>query len=213
MSGLPTRVRVKICGLTRSEDVRAAVDAGADALGLVFFSDSPRNVTPQQAQLLLQSVPAFVQVVGLFVNPAPEWVRAVLAAVPIDLLQFHGDESPAFCQQFGRPWIKAVRVRPGLDLLQYCEQYAEARGILLDAYHPGVWGGTGLAFDWSLVPAGLGLPLILSGGLNENSVGEAIRAVRPYAVDVSSGVEISKGIKDASRIQAFMNGVRTHETI
>ncbi len=207
------RVRVKICGLTRLQDVQVAVAAGADALGLVFFADSPRAVSVAQAQALVLAVPAFVQVVGLFVNPDADRVRAVLAAVPIDLLQFHGDESPAFCRQFGRPYIKAVRVRPGLDLLQYCDQYSDARGILLDAFHPGVWGGTGTAFDWSLIPAGLGLPLILSGGLNENSVGEAISAVRPYAVDVSSGVEVSKGIKDASRIQAFMNGVRTHETL
>jgi phosphoribosylanthranilate isomerase len=207
------RVRAKICGLTRPEDVSASVAAGADALGFVFFDQSPRALTPDRMPALLAAVPAFVQVVGLFVNPARNWVETVLSEVPLDLLQFHGDESPEFCASFARPYIKAVRVRPGLDLLHYCDRHANARGLLLDAFQPGVWGGTGVAFDWSLVPAGLTLPLILSGGLNQDTVGEAIAAVRPYAVDVSSGVESSKGIKDASRIQAFMNGVRKHENI
>ncbi len=210
---MATRVRVKVCGLTRPADVVDCVQAGADALGLVFFADSPRAVDAAQARALLMHVPAFVQSVGLFVNPDAASVRAVLDAVPLDLLQFHGEETAEFCAQFSRPYLKAVRVRPGLDLLQYCDQHARARGILLDAYHPSAWGGTGVSFDWSLVPTGLGLPVILSGGLNPTNVGEAIRAVRPYAVDVSSGVEISKGIKDASRIQAFMNGVRTHEAL
>lgn len=206
-------MRVKICGLTRPQDVDACVAAGVDALGFVFFADSPRALTAAQALPLLARVPAFVQTVGLFVNPAPAAVEQVLRAVPLDLLQFHGEEPAALCASFGRPWIKAVRVRPGLDLLQYCDQYAGARGVLLDAFHPGVWGGSGTSFDWSLIPGGLSLPLILSGGLNEHSVGEAILRVRPHAVDVSSGVEISKGIKDASRIQAFMNGVRKHENL
>ncbi len=206
-------MRVKICGLTRPQDVDACVAAGVDALGLVFFADSPRALSAAQALPLLARVPAFVQTVGLFVNPAPAAVEQVLRAVPLDLLQFHGEEPAALCASFGRPWIKAVRVRPGLDLLQYCDQYAGARGVLLDAFHPGVWGGSGTSFDWSLIPGGLSLPLILSGGLNEHSVGEAILRVRPHAVDVSSGVEISKGIKDASRIQAFMNGVRKHENL
>lgn len=213
MNGPARRVRVKICGLCRPEDVRACVDAGADALGFVFFADSPRAVSVAAMPALLAEVPAFVQTVGLFVNPAPGEVEAVLAEVPLDLLQFHGEESPDQCAAPGRPWIKAVRVRPGLDLLQYCDRYAGARGVLLDAFHPGVWGGSGTRFDWSLIPDTLPLPLILSGGLNEHSVGEAITRVRPHAVDVSSGVEISKGIKDANRIQAFMNGVRKHENL
>jgi phosphoribosylanthranilate isomerase len=207
------RVRVKICGLTRPEDVSACVAAGADALGFVFFADSPRAVTPARMPELLAQVPAFVQTVGLFVNAHPDWVERVLADVPLDLLQFHGDESQTDCARFHRPYIKAVRVRPGLDLLHYCDQFADSRGLLLDAFHPGVWGGTGTSFDWSLIPGRLPLPLILSGGLNEHNVGTALSSVRPHAVDVSSGVEISKGIKDANRIQAFMNGVRKHENL
>ena len=207
------RVRVKICGLTRSADVAASVAAGADALGVVFFADSPRAVAPAAMPPLLAAVPAFVQVVGLFVNPQRSWVESVLEQVPIDLLQFHGDESAAFCASFGRPYVKAVRMRPGIDLLQYCDSHALARGILLDTFHPGVWGGSGVAFDWSLVSAPMRLPVILSGGLDEHNVAAAVRAVRPHAVDVSSGVERSKGIKDASRIQAFINGVRKLENL
>jgi len=201
------RCRVKICGLTRPEDVAASVEMGADALGFVFFPESPRAVTPQQMVPLLTQIPAFVQTVGLFVNPERAWVEEVCASVPLDLLQFHGDEPRDFCESFKKPYIKAIRVRPELDLLQYCETYSSARGVLMDAYHPGLWGGSGQSFDWSLIPQNCSLPVILSGGLNELNVGEAIRAVRPFAVDVSSGVEISKGIKDASRIQAFINGV------
>ena len=201
------RVRVKICGLTRPEDVQACVDAGADALGFVFYPDSPRFVRPEQMAQLLSHIPAFVQTVGLFVNPTPEWVDEVCSAVPLDLLQFHGDETPAFCASFRKPYIKAIRVRPGVDLLQYCVSYASARGMLLDTFHPDVWGGSGQSFDWSLIPKNCSLPIILSGGLNAMNVGEAIQAVHPFAVDVSSGVEVSKGIKDASRIQAFLSGV------
>lgn len=201
------RSRIKICGLTRPEDVQASVDAGTDALGFVFYTQSPRAVTPQLMPPLMARIPAFVQSVGLFVNPEPEWVEEVCASVPLDLLQFHGDEPPEFCERFGKPYIKAIRVRPGLDLLQYCDTYASARGVLLDAYHPDLWGGSGQSFDWSLIPNNCSLPVILSGGLNALNVGEAIRAVHPFAVDVSSGVEISKGIKDASRIEAFINGV------
>lgn len=207
------RVRVKICGLTRDEDVDACVAAGADAIGMVFYPASPRAVDVATAQALLTRVPAFVQSVGLFVNPQPGEVEQVLARVPLDLLQFHGDEPAGLCASYGRPWIKALRVRPGLDLLQCCDQYAGARGILLDAFQPGTWGGTGTRFDWSLVPRRLPLPLIVSGGLDEHNVGEAIAGLRPHAVDVSSGVEASKGIKDARRIQAFMNGVRKHENL
>lgn len=204
----PARVRAKICGLTRPEDVAACVEAGADAIGLVFFPESPRHVAPAQAAALLTGLPPFVQSVGLFVNPDPAWVRAVLEAVPLDLLQFHGDEEPGLCVSFGRPYIKALRVRPGTDLVHYAHLHGGARGLLLDAWHPGAWGGTGQTFDWSLIPQGLQLPVVLSGGLDEHNVGAAIRAVRPYAVDVSSGVEVSRGIKHAGRIRAFMDGVR-----
>ena len=198
--------RIKICGLTRSEDVLAAVGAGADALGLVFYPPSPRNVTIEQAQRLAQDVPPFVSLVGLFVNASPAEVRAVLDAVPLSLLQFHGDEDEAYCLQFGRPYIKAARVHPGLNLLEYAASFPSARGLLLDAFVEG-YGGGGKTFDWSLIPSRLPLPIILSGGLDPTNVAAAIAAIRPAAVDVSSGVEQAKGIKDAGKITAFIAGV------
>lgn len=198
--------RIKICGLTRSEDVLAAVGAGADAVGLVFYPPSPRNVTIEQAQRLAQDVPPFVSLVGLFVNASPAEVRAVLDAVPLSLLQFHGDEDEAYCLQFGRPYIKAARVHPGLNLLEYAASFPSARGLLLDAFVEG-YGGGGKTFDWSLIPSRLPLPIILSGGLDPTNVAAAIAAIRPAAVDVSSGVEQAKGIKDAGKITAFIAGV------
>jgi phosphoribosylanthranilate isomerase len=200
--------RVKICGVTRIEDARAAAEAGADAIGLVFYDKSPRHVGVDQARAVLASLPPFVTSVGLFVNPSAAQVEATLDALPLDLLQFHGDESPGFCRGFGRPYLKAVRVRAGVDLVKYAASYADARGLLLDAYVEGTPGGTGQAFDWGLIPAGLPLPVVLSGGLDAANVGEAIRRVRPWAVDVSSGVEAARGIKDAAKIAAFMQGVR-----
>lgn len=200
--------RVKICGITRIEDAHAAADAGADAIGLVFYDRSPRCVGIDQARALLASLPPFVTSVGLFVNAPAAQVEAVLGALPLDLLQFHGDEGPEFCRGFGRPYLKAVRVKPGVDLVKYAASYADARGLLLDAYVEGTPGGTGQAFDWGLIPARLPLPVVLSGGLDAANVGEAIRRVRPWAVDVSSGVEAAKGIKDAAKIAAFMQGVR-----
>jgi phosphoribosylanthranilate isomerase len=197
-------VRVKICGITRSEDLHAACQAGADALGFVFYAKSPRNIEIVQAVRLVQALPPFVQSVGLFVNADPAFVRQVLNAVPLDLLQFHGDETPEYCRQFDRPYLKAVRVRPGIDLLKYAPDFADARALLLDAYVPGVPGGTGERFDWSLIPAGLPKPIVLSGGLNADNVGEAASAVRPWAVDVSSGVEAAPGIKDADKVTAFI---------
>ena len=205
-----TRTRIKICGITREEDLAAAVAAGADALGFVFYAPSPRCVTPQLAAQLLARVPAFVTKVGLFVNEPAQTVRAVLAGLPLDLLQFHGDEDAAYCAQFGRPWIKAARVKPGFDLLKYAAAFAEAPGIsglLLDAHVEG-YGGGGKTFDWSLIPRSLPLPVILSGGLHPGNVVEAVRAVRPWAVDVSSGVEAARGIKDAQKITEFIAGVR-----
>lgn len=202
-----SRTRIKICGLTREEDVDAALAAGADAIGFVFYPPSPRYVSPQRAAALAARVPAFVTRVGLFVNAAAEDVERVLATVPLELLQFHGDEDVAYCARFGRPWIKAARVRPGVDLLEYAVSFPGASGLLLDAFVEG-YGGGGQTFDWGLIPAKLPLPLILSGGLHPGNVTEAVRAVRPWAVDVSSGVEAAKGIKDAKKIVEFIAGVR-----
>lgn len=200
--------RTKICGITRVEDALAAAHSGADAIGLVFHEKSPRYVTVQQAARLAAALPPFVTVVGLFVNVSADYVHAVLEEVPLDVLQFHGEEEPEFCSCFNRPYIKAIRVRSGVDLLQCASRYASAQGLLLDAYLEGTQGGTGLSFDWALIPPGLPLPVILSGGLNPGNVAEGIRAVRPYAVDVSSGVEAKKGIKDAAKIAAFINEVK-----
>lgn len=207
------RTRVKICGLTRAEDALAAALAGADAVGLVFYARSPRAVDAVQAREVLGALPPFVTSVGLFVDAEPAFVREILAAVPLDLLQFHGDESEAYCSGFGRPWIKALRVRPGMDLGQEVRRFGEAgaRGLLLDTYEPGRPGGTGQRFDWGLIPPALGPSIILAGGLDPENVVEAIRAVRPYGVDVSGGVEAVLGdnrrIKDRSKIDAFMHGV------
>ncbi|WP_291994495.1 phosphoribosylanthranilate isomerase [Candidatus Accumulibacter sp. ACC003] len=202
----PLRPRIKICGLTRVEDLEQAVHVGADALGLVFYPPSPRFVDLQTAARLARAVPPFVTLVGLFVNADPALVRATLAAVPLHLLQWHGDEDEAYCRQFDRPYIKAARVRPGMDLLQYAAGFPSAQAILLDAFVDG-YGGGGKVFDWSLVPSSLGKPLILSGGLDADNVGAAVRRLRPDAVDVSSGVEASKGIKDAAKIRAFVAAV------
>lgn len=206
--------RIKMCGLTRVEDVRAAVAAGADAIGFVFYPPSPRYVTPAQAAELLRVIPPFVSSVGLFVNADPAEVRATLDAVPLDLLQFHGDaeiETDTYCSQFGRPFLKAAAVRPGVlagdDLLQYAASYPSARALLLDAFVEG-YGGGGKVFDWTLIPPSLMAQVVLSGGLDAANVGEAIRRVRPLAVDVSSGIEAGKGIKDAAKMQAFARAVR-----
>ncbi|MBN8438372.1 MAG: phosphoribosylanthranilate isomerase [Candidatus Accumulibacter sp.] len=199
--------RIKICGLTRVEDVQQAVHAGADAIGLVFYPPSPRYVDLPTAVRLARAVPPFVSIVGLFVNADPLTVRATLAAVPIHLLQLHGDEDEAYCRQFDRPYIKAARVRPGMDLLQYVAAFPGAQAILLDAFVDG-YGGGGRVFDWSLVPPALGRPLILSGGLDAENVAAAVCRLRPEAVDVSSGVEASKGIKDVGKMRAFVAAVR-----
>lgn len=199
--------RIKICGLTRVDDVRAAAFAGADAIGLVFYPPSPRYVDLQAAGALARAAPPFVSVVGLFVNADPAFVRQTLAAVPLHLLQFHGDEDESYCRQFDRPYLKAARVSPGLNLLQYSASFASAQALVLDACVEG-YGGGGQVFDWSLIPAALDRPLVLSGGLDAGNVGEAIARVRPAAVDVSSGVESGKGIKDAEKIRAFIAAVR-----
>jgi phosphoribosylanthranilate isomerase len=201
------RTRIKICGITRAEDARAAAQAGADAIGLVFYPASPRFLSLEWARQLATELPPFVSTVALFVNPAAAEVYTVLERVRPSLLQFHGDEDPVFCAQFGVPYIKACRVKPGVDLLEYLRPYAGAAGWLLDS-HVEEYGGVGESFDWSLVPTERTRPLVLSGGLSRKNVGEAIRRVRPWAVDVSSGVESSKGIKDAARIAAFIAEVR-----
>ena len=203
-----SNVRSKICGITRIEDALAAAEAGADAIGFVFYAKSPRAVDVRQARAIIAELPPFVTTVGLFVNASRCELNEILEVVPLDLLQFHGDETPQDCEGYHRPWIKALRVRPGDDLEAACQRYAGARGILLDTYVPGVPGGTGEAFDWSLVPARLGKPIILAGGLSADNVGQAIAQVKPYAVDVSGGVEQAKGIKDAAKIEAFMKAVK-----
>jgi phosphoribosylanthranilate isomerase len=204
------RTRIKICGITRTEDLDAAVAAGADAIGFVFYPPSPRFLTAGQAALLARQVPPFVTRVGLFVNAEAAVVRATLAQAPIDLLQFHGDEDAHYCEQFGRPYIKAARVKPNStrdDLLEFARAYPGAQGLLLDAWVE-AYGGAGKSFDWSLIPENLPLPMVLSGGLHAGNVVDAVVKTRPWAVDVSSGVELSKGIKDAEKIAAFIAAVR-----
>jgi len=202
------RTRVKICGITRSADAMAAVAAGADAIGLVFYAPSPRAVGIAQAREILQGLPPFVARVGLLVDMPRAEITRLLQQLPIDLLQFHGHERPEECNGFGRPWIKAVRMRDGIDLAAMERQYSGASALLLDAYEPGRPGGTGRSFDWERIPRALASRVILAGGLNPRNVESAIRRLRPYAVDVSGGVEQSKGIKDAEKIRAFIEGVK-----
>lgn len=201
------QTRIKICGLTRPEDVDAAVAAGADAIGFVFYPKSPRYVTPVQAAALVRRLPPFVLAVGLFVNEDPATLQTILEQVPLNLLQFHGDERPEDCSRWGRPYLRAARVQPGLDLVQYAADFSGARALLLDAFVEG-YGGGGHVFDWRLIPPNLSLPIILSGGLNPDNVADAVRRVRPVAVDVSSGVEAAKGIKDHQRMADFVAAVR-----
>ena len=198
------RTRVKICGFTRVEDALAAAECGVDAIGLVFYAPSPRNVSIEQAIEIVQALPAFVTVVGLFVDADPAWVKQVLSEVNIDCLQFHGDEKPEACRVYAKPYIKAIRMRPDINLTEIDQQYHDAAGLLLDAYHPGVLGGTGCGFNWDLIPKECVLPIILAGGLMPDSVALAVQQVRPYALDVSSGVEHSKGIKDRAKMAAFI---------
>lgn len=203
-----TVVRSKICGITRIEDALSAVHAGADAIGLVFHSPSPRAVSIEQAAAIVRALPPFVTAVGLFVDMPRSDVLKVLAEVPLDLLQFHGDETPEQCEGYPRPYIKALRVRAGMDLHDECAAFAGAAGVLLDTFVAGVAGGTGEVFDWSLVPQDLPKPVILAGGLSPANVAAAIAQVRPYAVDVSGGVEARKGIKDPQRVAEFVRAVR-----
>ncbi|WP_168396999.1 phosphoribosylanthranilate isomerase [Acinetobacter indicus] len=206
------RTRAKICGITRVEDVHAVVNSGADAIGFVFYPPSPRSVSAEQASVLLQAIAPYVQVVGLFVNSSAREIQAILNTVALDILQFHGDESPEQCQsiaqQVGRRWYKAIQVKPGLDVVVEIQKYqqAGASAVLLDAWHPELKGGTGHSFDWSSFPQ-LDIPLILAGGLNPDNIEDAIHTTAAFAVDVSGGVESAKGIKDQQLIERFMQGV------
>jgi phosphoribosylanthranilate isomerase len=201
------RTRVKVCGITRTHDARAAARGGADAIGLVFYPPSPRYLSVERGVEIRDALPPFVQAVALFVNPDAAQVAQVIGRVHPAMLQFHGEESPEFCAQFGVPYIKACRVKPGVDLLEYLRPFSRAAAWLFDSYVP-EYGGVGESFDWSLVPAAGDHPLILSGGLARDNVADAIRRVRPWGVDVSSGAESAKGIKDAAKIAAFIAEVR-----
>jgi phosphoribosylanthranilate isomerase len=204
---MSARTRIKICGVSRPEDVAAAVDAGADAIGLVFHPGSSRYLTLAQAEALAKGLPPYVTPVGLFVNADPATIAAAVAAIPALVLQFHGDETPAQCAAAGRPYLRAARMAPGFDLLDFARRFGEAQGLLLDA-HVEAFGGSGKVFDWSLVPRGVPHRLVLSGGLHAGNVGSGIRELRPWAVDVSSGVESARGVKDAAAIHAFCDAVR-----
>lgn len=201
-------VRSKICGITRVEDALVAAEAGADAIGLVFYAKSPRAVNIQQARAIIAALPPFITTVGLFVNASRCEINETLDAVSLDVLQFHGDETPADCEGFHRPWYKALRVKAGEDVRAQVARYVGASAILLDTFVAGVPGGTGEVFDWSLIPADLPKPLILAGGLTSQNVRQALAEVRPFAVDVSGGVELSKGVKDAQKVQDFVRSVR-----
>lgn len=202
------QTRIKICGITRAEDAVAAVASGADAIGLVFYSKSSRAVSISQASTIAEVVPPFVSVVALFVDESAVEIERVLDAVPVDVIQFHGSEAPSFCEQFSRPYVKALRVTSDLNLATASKGYASSRGLLLDSWKEGVPGGTGQAFDWRLAQKSLPLPVILAGGLNAENVGEAIAMLRPVAVDVSGGVESAPGIKDSGKIREFIAAVR-----
>jgi phosphoribosylanthranilate isomerase len=204
---MASRTRIKICGMTRPEDGLAAARVGVDAIGLVFYDRSPRAVGVDQARAIVAALPPFVTTVALFVDAEPAAVKGVLEALPVDLLQFHGEEPPEYCRVFGRPYIKALRMRDGVDVASAAERYGDARGLLLDAYRPGTPGGTGEVFDWNRIPRGLKMPVVLAGGLGPDNVARAISEVTPFAVDVSSAVESAPGIKDAKKMAALVEAV------
>jgi phosphoribosylanthranilate isomerase len=207
------RTRVKICGITRQEDAWAAIDAGADALGFVFYAPSPRAVTAAQAQAIIKSLPPYISKVGLLVNAPVAEVQQLVATTALDCLQFHGDEQADYCEKFNLPYYKAIRVKPELNLIQCELDFASASALLLDTFSEKAVGGTGQTFDWSLIPAGLQKPVILAGGLNPDNVTQALQQVQPYAVDVSGGVEAEKGIKSPQKIAAFMQLVVAHDAL
>ena len=205
------RTRIKICGISEPLHARVAADAGADAIGLVFYKPSPRYVSPAQAARIVAELPPFVMAVGLFVDATADEVNAVLRVVALDLLQFHGNESPEFCEQFGVAYVRAVRMEKGIDLIEYARRFSRAKALLLDAHVPGTPGGTGTMFDWGSIPRDVRMPLILSGGLTTDNVARAVREVKPWAVDVSSGVEASRGSKDPAKIVDFIRSVRSED--
>lgn len=207
------RTRIKICGITRPEDALAAAAEGADAIGLVFYPPSPRHVEIEQAAEIAAQLPPFVTSVGLFVNADAETIAEVVARVGIDLIQFHGNECPEYCSGHGRPWIRALRMKDDIDLNKETERFSTARGLLLDAYRPGAPGGTGETFDWQRIPRGLGRQVILAGGLDPDNVAHAVSTVRPWAVDVSGGVESAPGLKSRDLIAGFVEAVRRGEEI
>jgi phosphoribosylanthranilate isomerase len=208
---MSARTRIKICGIREPAHARLAADEGADAVGLVFWAQSPRYIEAQRAAEVAAAVPPYVSVVGLFVDATEAQVHATLNAVPLDLLQFQGEEPPEFCERFARPFVRAVRMGPGVDLLEYADRFRRAKALLLDAHVPGKPGGTGQTFDWAGIPREFPLPLVLSGGLNPQNVGRAVREVKPWAVDVSSGVESSRGVKDPAKIVEFIRSVRRED--
>ena len=200
------RTRVKICGITRPEDAQEAIAAGADALGFVFYKPSPRYITPEAARDIIRQLPPFVTTVALFVNEPAADIERTVNVTGCDLIQFHGDEPADFCEQFNRPWIKALRVKDAASLRNLLNEYRNARALLLDSYRPGVPGGTGETFNWDLIPDDLPRPLILAGGLTPENISSAVQQLQPYGVDVSGGVEAQKGIKDPDKIHAFIRG-------
>ncbi len=201
------RTRAKICGITSIKDALTAVTCGADAIGLVFYKPSPRYVSVALAKDIAEALPPFVSVVGLFVNASKNEVNAVLSNVNVDVLQFHGDESEAECMQYSLPYLKAIRVKQDTNLIQYAQTFSSAKALLLDTYSDNAVGGTGQVFDWSLIPQDFPMPIILAGGLTEHNIGKAVKQVQPYAVDVSGGVEKSKGIKDPKKVAAFISAI------
>ena len=207
------RTRIKICGIREPEHGRLAAEAGADAIGLVFHPASPRHLTLERAREVVEALPPFVMAVALFVDADPAEIRRVLDAVRIDFIQFHGDETADFCERFRKPYLRAVRMAEGTDLLEWAGRFPGARALLLDAHVPGQPGGTGRTFDWAAIPRGLPVPIVLSGGLDPGNVARAVREVKPWAVDVSSGVESSRGVKDPARIVEFIRSVRSEDGI
>jgi len=202
------RTRIKICGFTQVQNAVDAANLGVDAIGLVFYPPSPRNVSIEQAINIVKALPAFVTVVALFVDEQEEKIAEVLSKVSIDCLQFHGDEVAEACRLYNKPYMKAVRMKPGLDVMALAEEYNDASALLLDAYHPGIKGGSGSQFDWDLIPEQCPLPVVLAGGLQVNNAKQAVEIVRPHALDVSSGVESSKGIKDVAKMAAFIQAIK-----
>ena len=206
-----SRTRIKICGIKDPAHARLAAEAGADAIGFVFYPPSPRFLWPLQAAEVAAALPPYVTAVGLFVDADEELIRETLQTVPLGLLQFQGSETPDFCEQFGLPFVRAVRMEAETDLVEYADRFKQARALLVDAHVPGQPGGTGRSFDWSLIPRGLPIPIILSGGLDAENVARAVREVKPWAVDVSSGVEVSRGVKDPAKIVEFIRSVQRED--